>query len=97
MDRRRGKRFANYRVEEVEDFLRNNQEKMETKLGFELLVGCVLARCSEKIDGGLPQVGYMVKGTFSDSDKLPRPDMDELFGSKIIEVRWPRFVGQFGG
>jgi len=87
MDRRRGKRFANYRVEEVEHFLRNNPEKVDTKIGFELLVGCVLARCNEKIKGELPNVGYMVKGIFSDSDKLLRPNMHELFGGNIIEDR----------
>ena len=94
-DRFRGKRFAEYSVDEIEEHLKENPQGFDTKRGYELLVGCILARCSEQANGQLPDVGYMVRGTFSKTDRPPRPSLKELFESNMIEDRdvdiWLRY------
>ena len=85
MDARKGKRFASYTVDEIESFIKHNPDKFNTKRGWELIAGCVLARCSEKIERELPKVQYMAKGTFAGSDQIPRPSLEELFKRDFIE------------
>jgi hypothetical protein len=84
-DRFRGKRFAKYSVDEIEEYLKENPQEIDTKRGYELLVGCILARCSEQIEGELPVIGFMVKGAFSSTDQVLQPDLGKFIRGKLIE------------
>lgn len=85
LDRFRGRLFAKYSVEEIEQFLGINHLGFNSKQGIELLVGCILSRCSEKLIEELPLVGFLMKGTYPKTNQIPRPALSEIIGNKYIE------------
>ena len=87
MDIRKGKLFANYKAVEIEEFFRRRPEAIDSKHGRELLVGCVLAYCSQKIKGELPEIGYMMKDSYSSSTSIQRPELQDIIGHDFMEDR----------
>ncbi len=73
--------IALYRVDEVESYLVNHPDGFDFKAGYELLAGCVLAKCAMRDNAQSVGVGFrlIIKGPLFSNERPCLKDLIEKF------------------
>ena len=79
--------LAIYGVDEIETYLQTHPEFFDTKKGYELITGCILAKCWEKLSGEEIGIGYELAESSLKLVGTKRPRLETLITKLQVEDR----------
>jgi hypothetical protein len=84
MDRRKGRRFAEYSADEIEANFKANPDDFDETRGYEALVGCILSRVAREVNNEEITVGFMMRGSFGERTDIGKPTLHSLIQDRSL-------------